>query len=804
MIIQDIEPLTHRQALADGMGHFEATLQLMTGSSEVMAPPERATEVLQEVSAAWQSLNSTLTALLTDHATTVPALAAENLEVYNKLEKLTEIYVSAGIANGSSSDTRIDLLQRQEGLVYKMWKEALLTSQGMPEAAANLLESKALFQSTHRGILDGAEWLDIPKLSEVCALRAMTDVTYYFDQLSQLLAPISSEEPAQQRDTAAHLARNISDTSALLSSAMGNALKSFSSSCDAAQLTELQWFNVLDTAEDQLLQASQATQLFLQIALDYKVAESKVQLTLLSDDATVSLRNLLEGNKAAGLVAPPTQELSDQIVSVKEVWAAMRSEFTKAVFSDSIPIPTVSEIVRLTKLFTEQMEAVVSLLVRTSLAAETTLPSHTIHLASSQRALAQKIAKQATIINLGYSSQENWVEFNATRDLLVDTHWILLEGAPAAAPYPAVSATSNLCIIQQMWRAFDVYESLEIASEAVLRGERSLSQLETYISKFDREMGVAIEWYKSGGSGVLCDPFNLSLEYWKGLIDEVGRFRSLSQELSSTFLLVSLNMSTPEAITEGRAALDASAKRLRFGSKLVPPPPVQYLLDEIMTNLLPAIDRYHLAFEEDDVPAIFNQSSALLREADAFLQSFFVEAKAADVEAPLYRMDMASRQIALAQSIFSDYVRLHLSNSAVVTQSLSNSINAFEAVHQSLRHGGHGIEPLSLVRQDALKQWERIGESFSTFKAQLQSDAVGLGEVLGALGVLVAELEEGVRLFGIPDEEMRGEPLWPIIAYASMVLCMCFCGCAAIYAVRRRYAERAEWHLEYVDASHKV
>lgn len=44
------------------------------------------------------------------------------------------------------------------------------------------------------------------------------------------------------------------------------------------------------------------------------------------------------------------------------------------------------------------------------------------------------------MVNLGYSVQENWAAFNATNDLLMETHWTLLEGAAAKTPYPAVNA----------------------------------------------------------------------------------------------------------------------------------------------------------------------------------------------------------------------------------------------------------------------------------------------------------------------------------------------------------------------------
>lgn len=569
--------------------------------------------------------------------------------------------------------------------------------------------------------------------------------------------------------------------------------------CSEPQLTDLEWFQALTNAEDQLLQASKATTLFLQIASNYNVAESKVQLTLLADDATLSLRHLLEGSKATGLVSPPTQELVDQIIAVKGVWQSMRAEFTKAIFETSVSISSVSEVARLTKLFTDGISEALSLYVRTAISAGTSIPAYTVHLASRQRTKAQNLVKKAIMVNLGYSVQENWAAFNATNDLLMETHWTLLEGAAAKTPYPAVNATTDLCIIQQMWTALGVYDQLQAAADRVLRGEKSLANIAIYAERFDVEMGVAVEWYKSPGSAT-CDNFVPTLDQWKGLILEVARIRSLSQELSSAYLLVELNMSTPEALLEGRRALDVSVKRLRFGSHApaVPAPPVQYVLDRLVVDVLPAVDAFHDALEGEDVATIFNQSSAVLRHVDDFLETFFVEGAADAVAAPMYRMQLASRQIMLVQSIFRDYVLL--SGNATAQTSMSETIANFEAVHRALREGGRGVAKLSLVRQDVLKQWDRISAVWGTFRQQVLvipgalSDRVTvLGSVQATLNSLVAELEVGVQLFGIQDEEMKGEYIWPIIAYSCFVVCMLGCICAAIYAVKRYSREREEW-----------
>ena len=794
-----------RQQLRANVATFDAALlALENGNDQILPPIAAAQQVLQDVSSSWLSLNSTLTSVLegsfSNVTRTVEAVAVQNLEVYNHLVEMSSIYENADIvANGqnatAATDGRVSLFLRQSTLTYKMYKEVLLISHGLMKST-ELMETKTLFTSTHRGIIDGALWLNIPKLTELCALRAMTDVTYYLDQLSVLLTQIAADE-SQAPAVAAELAGDIRVTSFALSDALNGAAGYLlnTGSCTITELTDLDWFNALTTAQDQLFQASQATKLFLQIALQYDVASSKVQLALLADDATLSLGNLLEGNKANGLVAPPSQSLADEVSKVKSLWEPMREEFTKAIFSDVLSVSAVSEVVRLKKLFTDQMESTVSLYVRTALEGGTQIPAYTIDLASRQRTQAQKLATEASIIHLGYSVEENWRLFNQTAANIMETHWMLLEGAPAKEPYPEVNVTTQICIVQQMWQALGIYEKLEQAAEEVARGDRSLTKLANFTSQFDVEMQVAVEWYKAEGSAS-CDAFSPSIDQWKGLILEIGRFRRLSQEVSSDFALLELNVSTVD-VNKSRTSLRTSAKRLRFGSHLplVPPPLTQRLLDDLSEQMLPALDSLDEAFEEDDVLAVFNHSSEVLLVAEEFLESFFVRGNADAEDAPLRRMNLASRQIALAQKIFADFVLL--SRNASIVTSMAETQASFASAHARLRDGGHGIARLSLVRQDLLKQWERIGNAWSAFSEKvsmlpslLDDRELMLSNAQDALMILISELEVALPMFGIKDEELRGDILWPIIAYSAAVSCMLLCACAAVYAARRFYAER--------------
>ena len=59
------------------------------------------------------------------------------------------------------------------------------------------------------GLVDGATWLDVPKLTRLCALHAMREVTHYSDALNNLFSEIVTvEEEAQEKAVA--LAGNIS------------------------------------------------------------------------------------------------------------------------------------------------------------------------------------------------------------------------------------------------------------------------------------------------------------------------------------------------------------------------------------------------------------------------------------------------------------------------------------------------------------------------------------------------------------------------------------------------------------------
>ncbi|CAK9063358.1 unnamed protein product [Durusdinium trenchii] len=805
LLLIDMDSDTNREQLQKSMSQFNSTLwHLLEGTNGVLPPPTPAARgKVQQGIDLWQPFRAVLDdiLLIQNKSSLVPSLVATSHPLSEKFAELSQYLVNAAIATGAGSGGRlISLVERQVVLAYQMWKEGLLLGYDQV-TVAELLDTKSFFMSAHRGLVDGATWLDVPKLTRLCALHAMREVTHYSDALNNLFSEIVTvEEEAQEKAVA--LAGNISANGRSLAKSMSNAVDYFLgyTACNIT-LTDLQWFNALTAAEDQLLQASEATKLFLQIALNYQEAEGKVELTVLSEEATVSLTNLVEGNKATDLPAPPTQELVDMIAPTTEIWQDMKDEFTKAIFTDTVPTSSVSEVVRLSKSFLGDMDAVVSTYVRTAILAGVQFPAYAIYIASQQRSLVQKLSKEACIVRLGYNVDYYLDAMTASRNLFVESHWKLLEGSPSTDLFPAVDATTNACIISQMWRIFGIYEDLERSAMGVASGELdSLSSLGKANIALGSQMQKVVNWVKAGDAS--CDPLSLSVEDWQGLILEVGRLRSMSQEASIEVLLsdASITNSSRESLNAKKIFVATSLRRLRFGSQSprVPPPALQVLLDDFSLHLQPGIRSLEQALGGDDVQQVLQAGSWVMVEADQFLQRFFTEADAQASPVPLQRMNVADRQIALARQIFKEFLMTFVSQQSdpniTSSESLSQSISAFSTAHQSLRYGGNGIPELSPVRLDVQKQWETIGRAWSTFEAQLHEPPSWdeLEKIQVDLTALVVELEVAVPLFAIKDEELRGDYLLPALVYSGIVVCMCVGAGVAIYFVRRHLRERSQ------------
>lgn len=304
-----------------------------------------------------------------------------------------------------------------------------------------------------------------------------------------------------------------------------------------------------------------------------------------------------------------------------------------------------------------------------------------------------------------------------------------------------------------------------------------------------KEMELAMNQFS--GLNTTCGPATFSKEQWQGLITEVGLLRSWSQEAAVRFILQNeFNQTTVSLAT----VLEESELRLKFGSRdpLVPPPISQAMFDEVTEHLEPKLHTLMAALAGSDSEQVHIASVSLSEETKKVKKEFLQDALASNPNKPVLRIDMASQQIMLAWQVFKETLMLK-ANLNSTADGVSKSIAKFESAQSHLKDGGSGIPAVIRNRFDIFKQWNQVMARWQVFKDLILSQSASIAEMEVALDVLVADLELALELYTIPDEPLRADTLWPIIAYSAIAVFVLFvicCACVVFCSLRKKKTDK--------------
>eukprot|EP00435_Cladocopium_sp_Y103_P074853 s70_g51.t1 len=543
-----------------------------------------------------------------------------------------------------------------------------------------------------------------------------------------------------------------------------------------ARVSAEEWLTAIESSEAQNYLVARATQLFMQIALGFEVSQSQVDLTVLTESVGQDLRKLIEGSIAQQLVVPPEQEIVDLLFAAQAAWINLETELKKSVRSADIPSTSIKEVARLSRLALDNMGSAVKLYVNVALSSGTDAPVYQLDIASAQRTAIAKLAKETSLLSYGYDPQNSWVRFNYTRQSFVSNHWKLMKGYPASGGYPALPKTTNICTIQQMAIVLTNYELLEIAALEVALGDAArLQEVVKRTPEVVQEMELAMNQFS--GLNTTCGPVSFSKEQWQGLITEVGLLRSWSQEAAVRFILQNEFNQTTVSLS---AVLQESELRLKFGSRdpLVPPPISQAMFDEVAEHLEPKLNTLIAALAGSDSQQVHYASVSLSEETKKVKKEFLQDALASNPNKPVLRIDLASQQIMLSWQIFKESLMLKANLNSTAAE-ITSSLAAFESAQQHLKDGGGGIPAVIRNRFDIFKQWDKVMASWQVFKDLILSNAASIAETQVALDSLVIDLQVALELYTIPDEPLRADTVWPIIAYSAIAVFVLFVACCA-------------------------
>ena len=119
--------------------------------------------------------------------------------------------------------------------------------------------------------------------------------------------------------------------------------------------------------------------------------------------------------------------------------------------SSDIRASTVREVARLTRICLSRITDGVSLLVQAGLSAGAAGQAvYDVDLASQQRSILAKMAKETLLLAYGYDPVKSRERLNGRRSKFMQNHNVLVMGAEAQGKYPEVNMTTNVCIIRRL------------------------------------------------------------------------------------------------------------------------------------------------------------------------------------------------------------------------------------------------------------------------------------------------------------------------------------------------------------------
>ncbi|CAE7030159.1 unnamed protein product [Symbiodinium natans] len=571
----------NKRKLSESMASFDSTLNaLLVGDSArgiLAAPNQQVVTALENVNAVWV----TMEALLRDNVDTVrhadgsldmivlEALSTQNVPLLDTSNEVVQAIVDAAKVSGATTNGLVqDIAGRQRTLIQRLAKGILFLAQGVAmtfnmQAYRN---TKSLFETSHDGIIQGVPFAGLPVLDKLCTLHQMTEVSFYYAQIRPYLTGITNADtPSASQAAADEVAEEMCELTDPLFDAMVEAVKLFGDddgNCDpAASMTQNDWLSYFSTLTEQQLLTQQTSQYFMQIALRIDVKTSKVEITVLTSGASMNLRNLIEGSKMLGIPAPPSQAVVDLLLKARETWDTLAAEMSQAVHLESISSVTVARVEQLSNYILVDLENVMQL----SLSMANVSRAKAIDLASQQARLSSSMTEYACLISSGREVAENWDNLNATRAAFERNRWTLLEGAPATETGPAVEKMSDVCMVQQMKEATDLFGELELAALAASNGDMAaltpLVEVSPRAVKAFEAVALALQ-----GAGT-CRNGTLTAEEWIQRHQQVSELAILSQEVSAEFVILQQGKS-PNRRQLDSLLLDIEAimRRVLFGS----------------------------------------------------------------------------------------------------------------------------------------------------------------------------------------------------------------------------------------------
>lgn len=791
----------YKVKLQESMSSFNSTLYaLMTGDPArdiIPAPNSQVANALQKVLVEWLPMEELLrtnaeTVRRSDGTIDMPVLEelnSRNVPLLHTSNAVVKALVDAAQVSGETTSGLVqDIAGRQRTLIQRLAKGILLLSQGVAMSfnMEAYRDTKSLFEASHEGIIQGVPFAGLPVLRDLCTLHQMREVSFYYQKLRPLLTGITNADTPSSSQTAADaVAEEVVDLVDPLYFSMVEAVKLFSheNECSPANSTTYdEWLAFFTTLSAQRLLTQRSAQYFTQVGLKVDMKNSQVEITVMLSQASSNLRNLIEGNKIRGIPAPPSQSVVDKLLDVTATWKTFESELEAAIHLESVSTIILNRVELLAKNILKALQEAEHLAMPMLLNSD--VPAAAVEVGVEQALAVSEMAQSALHIIYNMDVAANWERLNASRATIEATRWQLLQGVPATETSLGIQKVTDVCIVQQVKVAMDLYSQAEQAALKVAHGDRM--EVDTMIRMSHLAVGALENIIPSltMGNGT-CGNSTLAAEEWQQLHLEVAHLAALGAEVATEFLLFKHGSSpNSERLDALVLELESSLRRIMFGS-FDPPvaaPPTQSKFDHILQKIDPTFQQLIQAVAGDLDETVLRHGQDLTRHAESLQEQYFTRALAADPVWPGHRVHLASGLEAQAYQVFQAVV---LFSYDLVTSetALQEVIDRFQVALHQLRDGGDDFAAIMMPeRQDLMNQWGTVQNAWDQVLAYQSSgfQVSDLRKIEITVNNLVLEIQNLLPLLSVEDVKFPDSFPWSAVIYSIIGFVICSCCCFII------------------------
>ncbi|CAE7409221.1 Scube3 [Symbiodinium sp. KB8] len=804
LVVSGVRSEENQASLTRDMASFDWILQaLISGNSTlgiVAAPNEEVADALSATAAMWASFSELLGRSPTD--TVMHEVFDQNILLLDAVQNVLHSLLEAARAAGYSGSLVAEIAESQMMLVEKICKESLFVAAHfrVDRALQRLAEAKECYEAAHEALVLGVEAANIPKLTSLCTMHQMRDVTYYAKEVHRRVRGILNARTSEETLRLAQGFRN--DMSVVvdpLSQAMSSAVHLFvqgDGTCDPlATTTQEQWMHLARGLAEQRMASQGVFRYFMQVVHGIDVASSKVDLAVQLAKNNNQLLGLVQGSREEDIPAPPTQELLSQLLKLHVAWQHMNKVLSDAVHQDEIAEVDITEVEVYNQEFLRDTDVVMELL-----AAVRHCPTLGILNITNRQATAfDMLFTQTALISYGHAG-DNLDELNHTRAAFHVGCEVLLQGATAEEAGTDLRPVEDVCIVRAMASVARSFHLLEQESLAVVGGAGSegLRRMMALSTEGISHMALASDFllkYYANQSSVTCQDPLLSTTEWLQLIEHISLLAGLGEDASSAYMLTDGSKSNNQEAVASKIQEMASALRdMKFGAAdaPLPPPPTQELFDKSTNGLHNALESFRMALLGVDRSAVLASCDDFLSQVHRMEADYVQAARATHPRWPGSRVRVASWQTVLAKKIFKEsWLPTNLKRPGV----LAATVTEFDTAHQRLRHGGGGLSGISNERQDLYQQWQKVDDLWSDLKQHVTGQTSSAEIMRATLQQLEQELHILVSLCGVvdPPATEKGTGLVvAIFAVVSSILAFCACCGPLLEYSRQRRARRKQ------------